>query len=142
MDTPLTIWYCDVCGEPITDPARGYVVWTHDHQGRDTGFKIIHQGKCDDSLNPSSCALPDLLGPNGLNYLLAKMSYGPLATSSKPTGPADLDEFVDLVRRLQLPHYEEARRKFSSDAVKDHFSGSNEIRPYMQDALQIIIQQL
>ena len=47
MDEPLTIWYCDVCGEPIECSEHGYVIWQTTDEMKAYNFKIIHQGRCD-----------------------------------------------------------------------------------------------
>lgn len=140
MDTPLTIWYCDVCGQPINDVSRGYLIWKSDENHRDHGFKIIHQRDCDRRDHGLSGALRDYLGPDGLARLLAMVSLGPLK-GSQGLGVANMDEWVDLVRRLHTPHYEEARRKFREEAVRDAMSDANETYPYVQDSLKNIIQR-
>ena len=54
-------------------------------------------------------------------------------------GVADLDEFVDLVRRFQIPYYEEARRHFSDPEVLDEFAEANEVYPYKPKVLKGIV---
>ena len=126
----------------IDGAEKGYVVWGRDEAGAATGFQIVHMSKCDDKSKHKSNALRDFLGANGLAKLTAMMSYGSLANTHRGEGPklADLDEFTDFLRRVQIPFYEEARPYFSTDAVMEHFHGSSQTRPYMQDALQTILQ--
>jgi hypothetical protein len=144
MDQPFRRFYCDVCGKPIDDLKRGYVIWKTDGPDhREHSFKIIHQKVCDQKDYGASMPLMDYLGPDGLSRLLAFLSYGPLAqTSEKEKGPADMDEFVDLVRRLQIPHYEEARRKFSDEKVQHYHQGNNQVAPYLGDSLRHTITDL
>ena len=143
MDQPFTRFYCDVCGEPINDIGRGYVIWKTDKADhyREHDFKIIHQKDCDLKDHASSTALSDMLGPDGLAKLLSFLSYGPLRDGSQQRPPKDMDEFVDLVRRLQSPHYEEARRRFGEDDVQADYADANEVYPYMQERLQAIIRR-
>lgn len=144
MNTPLTQWHCDVCGEPIKNVKDGYVVWDTDSQGRTTVIRIIHQSDCDDDSLPNSAALEDFLGPNGLSRLLSLVSAGPIINNGVhryEKGFADMDVFVDLVRRLQIPHYEEARRKFSDPELRSDYYDANETAPYLQRDLVHIIEK-
>lgn len=143
MDKPLTKWYCDVCGEAIEDVKKGYVTWGRDSDSKACGFKIIHQQVCDDGNDPSSAALSDYLGNDGLAYLLSKLSLGPIKgalSSDSYCCVGDTDEFVDFMRRVQTPFYEEARRYFANRNVLDHFYDSNEVAPYLPKILQRIIE--
>ena len=144
MDTPLINWYCDVCGQKITDPDSGYVIWhTSTNPIKFHGFKIIHQNKCDDNTCPSSAALSDFLGEAGLTYLLTFLSQGQIIKlMGQNTYPLidEFDEFVDFFRRVQVPYYEEARRCFSNPDLLDDFSGNNETAPYLPESLKDIIK--
>lgn len=138
MSEPLSKWKCDVCGGFIESADDGYVLWKSDANHRSYGFKIIHQGKCDNHSYPLSAALSDFLGPRGLTTLLAMLSLGPVAKNlSRPThcDVADLDEFVDFVRRVQIPYYEEARPCFNNLDLLRAYSGANEICPYLPEEL-------
>lgn len=115
MNNPLTIWYCDVCGKPIHDQKDGYVVWQSSAGTGSPSFKIVHQTGCDHGDTNSSAPLEDFLGVDGLNHLLTFLSDDPnwTATDSPPhTSIRHLGKFVDFFRRVQLPHYEEARLAF------------------------------
>jgi len=141
MTKPLTTWYCDVCGNMIDAPESGYVIWQTDKELGASGFKIIHQGKCDLKDHHASAALRDFLGERGQAYLLSKLSLGPIKHSlgQKPHRQInDMDEFVDFFRRVQTPFYEQARRKFSSEAVRSDFDDSNEVLPYLPETLKRI----
>jgi len=145
---PLGQWYCDVCGQIIEKPEDGYVVWGRDEENRrlETGFKIIHQRRCDKGRLPSSSALSEFLGQDGLNKLLGMfLSNGPIRAlvSRGPSehSVADMDEFVDFFRRVQTRYYEEARCYFQKQELLDHFSDSNEIQPYQEDVLKRIAEE-
>jgi len=134
-------FFCDVCGEVITTPEDGYVIWKSDKDHRDYGFRVIHNGKCDIDHYPSSKALAELVGPEGLSYLMSFLSVGSLrADPEHPTRTqvANIDEFVDLVRRLHVPHYEEARRHFDNGGVHEAMSDANEVYPYTEKVLRKI----
>lgn len=135
-------WYCDVCGQKIQNSNDGYVIWKT--QPNAHGFKIIHQGKCDLQGNYiASAALDDFLGANGLAYLLTKLSYGVIAKNLGATPHCDItdfDEYVDFIRRVQTPSYEEARRRFSNPNLISDYSDANELLPYTQSELERIIK--
>ena len=135
---PLTQWRCDVCHEPIESAADGYVTWhTTEKDLREYGFKIIHKMKCDDNEAPASAELQEFLGPDGLTYVLSHLSYGPLKQSTgTPAGPVDMNEFVDFIRRVQVPFYEEARQRFSEQEVREDRYDWNEYLPYMVAELE------
>ena len=54
-------------------------------------------------------------------------------------GVNDFDEFVDFIRRVQTPFYEQARRHFSNEDVLDEYCDSNEHLPYLPEELKDII---
>jgi len=143
MDKPLTKWYCDVCGQQIDDVERGYVIWKTTNESKWHGFKIIHQTKCDPDDYNMSLALHDFLGESGLTILLSQLSIGPIKKrkGQKPRCRiADMDEFVDFVRRVQTPFYEEARRYFSNHDLLEKYSDANEVFPYLPEQLEEIIK--
>ncbi len=144
MDKPLTIWYCDVCGKPITSPREGYVIWQSKPDEKYKDFKIIHQRICDDKSYHASSALEDFLGDKGLGTLLSFLSAGSILVDDGIKGAirvSDLDDFVDFMRRVQTPYYEEARKYFSNSRLQDDFHGSNEAAPYNPSTLESIIKE-
>jgi hypothetical protein len=145
MESTVKRWRCDVCGEWVTSE-QGYVVWNYVNDHMRTGFQIIHRGRegCDDHSKPASSALVDFLGPDGFARTTALMVVGPIMRNQSPNAEfiehriADAEEFVDFMRRLYVPNYEEARNKFNAHEVLEDYQSSNETRPYMQDALKYI----
>lgn len=135
-------WRCDVCGEDIKDPDDGYVIWKSNDQHKGHDFKIIHTGRCDKSshLYSMSSALTDFLGERGLTVLLSMLSLGPIKAKLGQTGCqiADLDEFVDFMRRVQVPFYEEARSHFNDPSLLEDYSDANEVAPYLPEELKCI----
>nr|WP_314900715.1 hypothetical protein [uncultured Deefgea sp.] len=53
----------------------------------------------------------------------------------------DFDEFVDLYRRVQIPYYEEARKKFNNPALLAEMEDASELHPYQEDVLKQIIEK-
>jgi hypothetical protein len=141
MESTVKRWRCDVCGEWVT-PDQGYVLWDYAGDHRRTGFQIVHRKKCDDHSRTASSALIDFLGPDGFARTTALMATGPIMRNQSPGAEfkehriADDEEFVDFMRRLYVPNYEEARDLFNGHEVLQDMYGSNETRPYMQDILE------
>ena len=145
MDQPLTKWYCDVCGNIIEDISEGYVIWKKTKELKSHGFKIVHKTKCDLKDHVASNELKKFLGDKGLAYLLSKLSLGPIMghiNQESRCGVNDFDEFVDFIRRLQTPYYEQARRHFSNRDVLDEYCDSNEYLPYLPEELKDIITKI
>ncbi|PCH49311.1 MAG: hypothetical protein COC22_06810 [Flavobacteriaceae bacterium] len=143
MDKPLTKWYCDVCGEKIENINQGYVIWKSTEDMKNQDYKIIHQTKCDIKAYPASAALEDFIGDEGLAYLLSKLSIGPIKEALSQGSYCQIrnnDEFVDFMRRVQTPFYEEARRHFKNPDLLENYCDSNEVSPYCPSDLKQIIK--
>lgn len=142
---PLTTWTCDTCGQQV-EPTLGTVVarYTDDEVRLPTGFRIVHKNIGGLQCDPGSAAgyrfnldLHTLTGPEGAAKLLAYLSPGPLRGGGGPV-VADVDEFVDLFRRLQTPFYEQARERFTEERVRRAYADANEHLPYMPGELEQI----
>lgn len=144
MDKPLTKWYCDVCGKKIEDAKEGYVIWKTSKELKSHSFKIIHQTKCALKDHHASSSLENFLGENALVYLLSMLSIGPIKKSigqGSYCDVADIDEFVDFIRRVKTPFYEEARRNFGNPDLLDDYDDANEVLPYLPDQLEKIVEK-
>jgi hypothetical protein len=133
-----------VCGQKVGID-DGYVVWDSDPTERVHPFQIIHRGRCDRDDRPSSMSIDYFLGPNGLVVLTSMLSYGVVHTSggrdSTPI-PPEPNQFVDFMRRVQVPGYEEAREFLQSEEARDRFSDASEVFPYLQSTLRNIEEEL
>lgn len=135
---PLSTWRCDVCGEVTVTPQDGYVAWRHDGgTGPKVDIKIFHKARCDPGREyASSGALEDFLGSDGLTTALSWLSPGLVRNYDYATPPVkSLSEYVDFVRRVQTPHYEEARDALRSEELQDDLNDANEVFPYVQSSL-------
>ncbi|MCK9266721.1 hypothetical protein M0P98_07605 [bacterium] len=144
MDKPFTRWYCDVCGKVIEDAKEGYVIWEVTEDGKEYNFQIIHAGKCRKKVPFCSSSLTDFLGYDGLTHLLSFLTYGPIKIHLREKSRCtinDFDGFVDFMRRVQTPFYEEARRYFTNNKLLERHCDDNEIGPYMQATLKSIIEK-
>lgn len=131
----FTRWKCDTCGQWIEGADKGYVVWG-DKDGAATGFRVIHNGKCDDGALGKSAALGDFLGTDGLAKLTSLMSYGIARRRQEQPKIHDMDQFTDFFRRMQLPLYEEARDYLKSPEGREEYSDASEVLPYLQRSLE------
>jgi hypothetical protein len=141
---PLTQWTCDKCGG-LVSLDDGYVVWA-DRDQQDNSFRIIHKAACDDSNRyMSSLPLADFIGPDGLSKLMTFLSFGPLAETPGEEVIAsrvnDVNLFVDFLRRVQTPYYEEARRWFSDPDERERMADWNEFAPYSQENLRRLAEK-
>ncbi|MFA7056641.1 MAG: hypothetical protein WC155_03655 [Candidatus Cloacimonadales bacterium] len=109
-------------------------------------LKLSIRGDCDDGKSAQSCALEDFLGSDGVNNLLSFYSIGPLKRALYPDEGSsksrifDNDEFIDLIRRVQIPYYEEARQYFNKGEVVEYYSDNHEYAPYLPHILKKIIE--
>ncbi len=144
MLKPLEQWHCDVCGEVIECPKDGYVIWKNDDDHRDHDFTVIHKIKCDPKKGfPCSMPIETFLGADGLVYLTSFLSLGPIkgVMGSNFTGVRDFDEFVDFMRRMQTPYYEDARRFYETEDVVERYNDANEVMPYMPEYCEKIARE-
>ena len=145
MLKPLEQWICDICGN-VVEKADAYVIWRQDEHFNGFDFKIIHTTTCDRRTEyPLSMQLSAFLGHDGLAVLLANLSAGPIkAHFGDKSGCSikDMNGFVDFVRRVQTPYYEEARRCFGDPEVLDLHANDNEVAPYLPENLKAMIEKI
>jgi hypothetical protein len=136
---PLTEWDCDVCHEPITDPTMALLAWRFEDAVK-SDFRIVHKGRCDRDRDDMTIVLDDAIGALGFAWLTSFLSYGPINHGDSTPRIGDMNNFVDVFRRLQVPWYEEARPYFRSEAVQDLYSDANEVIPGIPDELKRIYE--
>jgi hypothetical protein len=147
----LRTWTCDTCGELVTSARNdGLVVWCSNDALQYFGFKIVHKTMKSDP-EPKRCDpggaegytisldLERFLGASGLAMMLSWLSAGPLKGDGG-IQVADMDEYVDLVRRVQTPYYEEARPRFGDEKTRHWLGDANEYYPYLPEMLQRIAE--
>jgi len=149
---PLLQWICDKCGTIIQKPNEGMLVWRQNENGQAKDFRIVHKGNCDDkTLYTQSFEMNWLLGKKGIENFLYLLSDGYIfvnhyklnePTQYKPK-VENLNDFVDLFRRFQLPYYEAARILFNREDIRNELiaEGHNESSPYTEETLKNIIEK-
>lgn len=136
---PPSQWICDFCDGTIS-VENGKVQYDFS-DGLRHSFMVVHKdlARCDPrgGSGDGDLDIDRLVGWAGLTRLLGWLSAGPLKGGGS-SGVKFMDEFVELVRRLHIPYYEEARRHFSNEGVQSEFASFNEYEPYVPDVLQQI----
>ncbi len=139
MLIPLKNYICDECGCTIEKPGDGWLEWIDDNKTPLKGFRIVHHssasprknqgGNCyyPPNLDVSDDHLTHYMGTDGLAFLLSKFDQN----------LSDAKELVEIIRRLHIPHYEEARQ-FIDRAHKD---GLLDSKDHDQNNLLMIIKQ-
>jgi hypothetical protein len=157
MLIPLKEFICDTCGEIIEKPEDGYVEWVYSDDGMQTQFNIIHHGGSSPrkKYNHDGCyqhanrngrmdePLNHCLDPNRMMaFLLRFIDMGRYHDpSGKYIAKVNISEYVELVRRLTIPYYEEAK-VYWNEAISDgYFDGDNEINIYTVYFLKGIIDK-
>lgn len=143
---PLQQWVCDKCGEIIEKPEDGWLEWLGETNTlKHGGFKIVHHKSASPhAIKNRDCYhysnhperedmhLKEFLGPDGLAELSAWV-YSP--------GVKDLKEWAEMFRRLHVPYYEEARRRWHAAESDGYFHEIDESARYSQDVLKEVIEQ-
>lgn len=141
---PLKQWYCDKCGEIIDKEEDGWLEWYHEYDDdmvyrSDQGFRIVHHDKrCmynsramhNANKGVSDMHLEDFTGPNGLANLLSSIELEKCK---------DNKELIEIIKRLHLPYYEEARRYHDKAEMNGFFDGENEVtRSLVENSITVI----
>lgn len=85
--------------------------------------------------------LHEYVGANGLAKLLSFLDIGQIDPDGmRGSRVHSTRELAEIIRRLMLPHYEEARLYWSAAEADGVFDGANESSPYIQGTLEGIIR--
>lgn len=141
---PSPFWYCDVCGEKITNVKHGWLEWLHDY-GSDAarGLRLVHHDysvtpprTCQYRSKPPGWGLCD--GP--LDWYLGIDGRVDLLELDHRYTFDDRKAVLTMFMRLHVPGYEQVRRYFKQ-AVKDNLAHVNSAAGvYRQDHINVILQ--
>lgn len=153
--TPLAQWICDTCDGMILSPGEGWLEWLEPTDLQDHSFRIVHHwtssprkdsGGCYQHQGDPDCRdahLHELLGPQGLVYLLSFLDPGPHHEPDyERPRIGDMRNFIEVFRRLHIPHYEEARLYWDRAYRAGWFDGANEVYMYQPRMLERIALEL
>ena len=157
MLKPLEQFVCDQCGQIIESPEKGWVEWLRNPTERKAyGFRIVHHATSSplrvEGQRDKNCYnytrydvrmdLPlDSFIDELMPQLLVFLDVGPyhepeyLGIQVK-----DMREFVEFVRRLTLPYYEEARLYWRKAKNDGYFWDYSPVFIYRSDALKKLIE--
>lgn len=138
-----TSWRCDACATPVTADGGVLAYLTQGRPPFASGrFRILHApcGMAEDA-ELVTVRLSACLDRDGLSLMLAFLSAGPGRRDE--TGPTvdDVDEFVDVIRRLHVPFYEPARLRFGEPQVQRTLRRADRASPYQSAALRSLVQE-
>lgn len=148
MAAPTNQWLCDTCNTRINSPDDGTLEWTN-ATGKSASFRICDRkiasprtNGCTVHVSPNE-DLVHLVGRNGLAHLLAILDPGPIVDPKGQSIPdvEDVRAWVEVVRRLLIPQYEEARPFIQIGMRNGYYEGTNEVAPYNQDELAGVIHR-
>ena len=137
MLIPLKQWICDTCAEVIESPEHGWLEWRQDENGKASDFNIVHHiehsprklggGDCYPFRGLSS-HLDRYVGENGLPHLLCLLDEDiHINLVNEHDSYPDvkyIKQWMELVRRLQVQYYEEARQYFDRASEDGYFDGA------------------
>lgn len=121
---PLKQWICDSCGKIIKKPKDGWYEWYSEWYSDSettlhTGFRIVHHhpdcmydDKALHQQNRSEHSLPlsYVVGSAGRSAGFGYFLFSIVLTEKKEVYKlADIEEYIEIIRRLYLPYWEEAR---------------------------------
>ncbi|MDF9844962.1 MULTISPECIES: hypothetical protein [unclassified Paenibacillus] len=138
---PLEQWVCDSCNQIINRVQDGWFEWYDDSNNQQTGFRIVHnnhqcmyntrtlfaQGRSTRDMH-----LDAFVGGRGLVYLLSLIEHPEVTNKA---------EVTEMVRRLHVAHYEEARLYWPEAESDGFFDGANEIWPYLPETNETLIRR-
>jgi hypothetical protein len=137
---PLQQYICDECGQLIESVDAGWLEWLIDESGIHYGFRIVHHATSSPrKTSGRNCYYEKhLTGDMHLAHFVATDGLAKLLSMfDRPQ--KNMEELIDIVRRLHIPQYEEARQYWKQAEEAEYFSGANEYWPFMQENLTRII---
>lgn len=147
---PLQQWFCDRCGDVIEKPGDGWLHWRDDAAKGVHTIEILHHLRasprggahgCYPESMDSDMHLDVMLGARGIAHMLAKVDVGEYHDrDGQSLGKVDLRNWTEIVRRLHIPYYEEARRHFREARSNGDLDGINEVALYLEDTLKQIVE--
>jgi len=114
---PLKQYICDSCGKLIEKPEDGWWEYLHDTKtDLVSGFRIVHHRVQCMYRGQELRHKNKMVGDLDLNSMLASGGFGhmlhwlELSETRKLSLRIEITEFTEIMRRLYLPYWEEARQ--------------------------------
>ncbi|HET7000504.1 MAG TPA: hypothetical protein VFI33_04320 [Puia sp.] len=153
MLKPLEQFYCDTCDMLIEKVDDGAVEWkdkSEAPEGRHLSgsFRICHNTKTKNCYQPertgynNNSALSKFLGEEGYIQLLDFIDRGSrIDKNYSGTRISDMREYVEFVKRLTIPHYEEARHYWDEAQQDGFFDNIGEHKYFLKETLTELIEK-
>jgi hypothetical protein len=138
---PLSQWICDSCNQMIEKAEEGWLEWYELKDGNQIGgFRIVHnQEECHyryERLIREGKHISD----NHLQYFTGYDGLASLLTMFDCKTQIDSYELADIIRRIHLPYYEEARTYWEEAKVDGFIFGErHSVRDFQQGTLLNLI---
>lgn len=104
-----TQWVCDRCGRLIDGGGSGTLEWDVREDLKRSNYRIVHHRSDADGYRH----LWHFTGDDGRRLLMShqgpKLVQDPRCGRDPGIGVADLESFMEVMRRIHSPYYEEAR---------------------------------
>jgi hypothetical protein len=114
---PLEQFFCDECRDIINSVGDGWLEWKKDDNLKGYGFRIVHAVKASPKRSKGgNCSYQEKKGEvsdlpldnvAGIDGLIRLLSF--LDEKQHEVDLKDPTEIVEIIRRIHVPHYEEAR---------------------------------
>jgi len=119
---PLTQFICDECGELIEKVEDGWLEWFNGFENPNHGFRIVHiDGASPRRKTGGNCYYPESgkVSDSLLNYFTQIDGLYRLLSFFK-RNLVYPNEMAEIIRRIHIPYYEEARI-YMDKAIRDGF---------------------
>lgn len=143
MWKPLEQWQCDSCGNIIEKVADGVLEWI-DQDGSVQEFKIVHKRSCSHQIkhyDRKTRELENFVGPKGMPSIVlffdSREEINPGRSSINKD--QDMRELVELIKRLNLAYYEQARIYWTKATNNGFFTGGDTAWMYLPSTLKKLI---
>jgi hypothetical protein len=140
---PLKQWICDRCGDLIERAEEGWLEWYRDEERKHvTGFRIVHHlPQCQYNEDTREWNHRTLLD-NHLQYFTGYDGFAQLLAMFDYEKFVDPSELTEIIRRIHLPNFEEARQYWSQAKEDGLIHGDRHTdRDYFQHILITVIER-
>lgn len=150
IDPPLTVWYCDSCGEQIhrtreaagpenkgfLPPEKtGLVAFENANRSKGVdknavpgkklpeAYRVLHKNTCDLDPTDLTWETDSLMGTKGLQLWAEELWHGKDEEPISFAPGTSLTPALDLMFRFQVPYYEQARHYLDTQAAHRYLGG-------------------
>ena len=135
----LQQFICDECQGVIEKIDDGWVEWFNGDENPLHGFRIVHGSKASSRFKKGgNCYYPESSNASGLQLKVFTGSDGlALLLSFFGRKLSDPNEFAEIIRRIYIPHYEEARhyleKAYTSGIIDDKVYGQADLKKVINE---------